>query len=82
VTHLLAETPHALPYMAQLLHESALSAEHAIRSQSLPADQAERLNEASTKAAFEKVLTHFIVRIPGEAWAKTEAKKQRFALLS
>lgn len=48
----------------------------------LPADQAEKLNEASTKAAFAKVFTHFIVRIPGEAWAKTEAMKQRFALLS
>ena len=46
----------------------------------LPADQTEKLNEASTKAAFAKVFTHFIVRIPGESWAKTEAMKQRFGL--
>jgi predicted nucleotidyltransferase component of viral defense system len=46
----------------------------------LPADQAEKLNEASTKAAFTKVFTHFIVRIPGEPWAKTELMKERFGL--
>ena len=46
----------------------------------LPADQAEKLNETSTKAAFAKVYTHFIVQIPGEPWAKTEAMKQRFGL--
>ena len=46
----------------------------------LPADQAEKLNEASTKTAFAKVFSNFIVRLPGEPWAKSEAMKQRFEL--
>lgn len=46
----------------------------------LPADQAEKLDETSTKTAFAKVFTNFIVRLPGEPWAKSEAMKQRFDL--
>lgn len=47
----------------------------------LSAKEAAKLDQAATKRAFEKVFSQFIVRIPGEPWARTEEMKQKLNVL-
>jgi len=46
----------------------------------LPAQEAARLNEAATHQAFARVFAGFVVRLPGEPWARTESTKARVGL--
>lgn len=46
----------------------------------LAAAEAERLTDAATKAAFEKVLHGFVEQLPGDAWVRTAEMKERFAI--
>lgn len=46
----------------------------------LPPAEAQRLNMASTKEAFQKVLSHFILLMPGKPWARTEEMKTRLGM--
>jgi hypothetical protein len=46
----------------------------------LPAPEAEKLTEESTKQLFENVFSEFIERIPGDPWARTDEMKKRFRL--
>jgi predicted nucleotidyltransferase component of viral defense system len=46
----------------------------------LPAIEAEKLTEESTRHLFENVFSEFIDRIPGAPWARTEEMKERFQL--
>jgi len=46
----------------------------------LPADEASRLTEESTREAFRKVFTRLIELLPGAPWAKTGEMLQRFSL--
>lgn len=46
----------------------------------LPAAEAEKLSEESTKQLFETVFSALIERIPGEPWARTNEMKERFQL--
>ncbi len=47
----------------------------------LSAAEAAKLDDAATKRSFESVFTEFIVRIPGEPWARTDEMKQRLDVL-
>jgi predicted nucleotidyltransferase component of viral defense system len=44
----------------------------------LPASEAEKLTEETTKELFENVFFEFIERIPGDAWARADEMKERF----
>jgi predicted nucleotidyltransferase component of viral defense system len=44
----------------------------------LPAADAERLTEDSTRLLFQAVFTQFIDRLPGDPWVRTDEMKQRF----
>ena len=44
------------------------------------AEAAARLSDESTKEAFLKVFSNFIVWMPGNAWAKTDEMRQRFGM--
>jgi predicted nucleotidyltransferase component of viral defense system len=44
------------------------------------AEAAARLSDESTKEAFVKVFSNFIVRMPGDAWARTDDMRQRFGI--
>jgi hypothetical protein len=46
----------------------------------LPAAEAEKLSEDSTRQLFANVFSEFIDRLPGDPWARTEEMKQRFQL--
>jgi predicted nucleotidyltransferase component of viral defense system len=46
----------------------------------LPAPEAEKLTEESTKELFVSVFSEFIERIPGDPWARTGEMKKRFQL--
>lgn len=46
----------------------------------LPAAQVATLTEASTADSFHRVFTTLVDRLPGEAWAKTPAMKERFGI--
>jgi predicted nucleotidyltransferase component of viral defense system len=46
----------------------------------LPAPEAEKLTEESTKELFVSVFSEFIERIPGDPWARTGEMKNRFQL--
>jgi hypothetical protein len=48
----------------------------------LPPDAGERLDEASTRAAFIRVFTAFIGRLPGEPWEKANEMAARFHITS
>ena len=48
----------------------------------LAAAQAEGLTRETTKAAFSKVFSQFVVLLPGAPWARCEDMKQRFQVLS
>ena len=47
----------------------------------LPAEQAMKLDDAATKRIFERVFDNFIVRLPGDPWARTEEMKKHFGVL-
>ncbi len=47
----------------------------------LAAGEAAELDEAATQKTFEKVFRHFIVRLPGAPWARTEEMKKKFNVL-
>jgi hypothetical protein len=44
------------------------------------AEEANRLNEASTRAAFQRVFSNLVILLPGNQWAKTEEMKSRFGI--
>lgn len=44
----------------------------------LSAEKAQALDEKATAAAFERIFTELVDRLPGNTWAKAEAIKQRF----
>jgi predicted nucleotidyltransferase component of viral defense system len=44
----------------------------------LPADQAEALTDETTKKLFINVFSSLIDRLPGDAWLRTQAMKERF----
>lgn len=46
----------------------------------LSADQAEAINEDTTREAFERIFVELINLLPGEPWAKTEEVRLRFGL--
>jgi predicted nucleotidyltransferase component of viral defense system len=46
----------------------------------LPPAEAERLNDEAIMSGFAQVFGTLIVRLPGEAWARTEAMIERFGL--
>ena len=46
----------------------------------LPAAQAEALTEGSTAAAFRRVFTIVVDRLPGEPWGRAPAMKERFGI--
>lgn len=46
----------------------------------LRADQAESLTEDSCAAAFRRVFTTLVDRLPGEPWARTPSMKERFGI--
>jgi predicted nucleotidyltransferase component of viral defense system len=46
----------------------------------LSADEAEKFDDATARAAFELVFREFIKRIPGEAWAQTADRAQEFGM--
>ncbi len=46
----------------------------------LPAAEAEKLTEESTRELFTKVFREFIDRLPGDPWARTDEMKERFQL--
>ena len=46
----------------------------------LPAAQAEKLTEESTRELFLNVFREFIDRLPGDPWARTDEMKERFQL--
>lgn len=46
----------------------------------LPAAEAEKLTEDSTRELFVNVFTEFIDRLPGDPWARTEEMRRRFGL--
>jgi predicted nucleotidyltransferase component of viral defense system len=48
----------------------------------LSAAEAARLDDAATKRSFEQVFSAFIIRIPGDPWARTEDMKREFNVLS
>jgi hypothetical protein len=45
----------------------------------LPAPEAEKLTEESTKQLFENVFSEFIERVPGDPRARTDEKKSAFS---
>jgi hypothetical protein len=47
----------------------------------LSAAEAVKLDDTATKQTFEKVFTEFIMRLPGDSWARTEEMKRRFNVL-
>jgi predicted nucleotidyltransferase component of viral defense system len=46
----------------------------------LPPAAAERLDEGSIKAAFGRVFTEFVQRLPGEGWQKSAEMAERFGI--
>jgi hypothetical protein len=46
----------------------------------LPASEAAKLTDESTRQLFVNVFSEFIDRLPGDPWARTEEMKQRFQL--
>src|SRR6516162_6989047 len=46
----------------------------------LAAAEAERLTDAATKAAFTRVFTRFVARLPGDPWVHTDETKERFGV--
>jgi len=47
----------------------------------LPAAGAAALTNQSTKAAFRKVFTQIVDRIPGDPWVRVEEMKDRFGIV-
>ena len=46
----------------------------------LPAAEAEALTENATADAFQRVFVDLVDRLPGQAWAKTDAIKERYGI--